>query len=177
MNTPATPKPSAKKPVAVMGAAAALVLSGLLATSESGKKQYLTPYYDQAGVLTYCDGLTGGGVKETDRFTPKECDNKKIAFIQNMSAQMGHCVPPMTDQQWIAWGHFTYNTGVAAFCKSSAASLLRQGNYTAACASMKRWTWITKPGIGPVNCRDAAQRCSGIPKRRDFEYGLCMDAI
>ena len=176
MNTTTVQQPSAKKPVAVMGAAAALVLSGLLATAESGKKQYLTPYYDQAGILTVCDGLTGSWIEVGKKYTTQECDQRKIAFIQNMSAQMGRCVPPMTDAQWIAWGHFTYNTGVRAFCNSGAANLLRQGKYVQACASMKQWTWITKPGIGKVNCRDPAQKCGGAPKRRDFEYGLCMDA-
>lgn len=170
------PQPTTKRKTAVMSVGAALVLGGILAASESSNRQVLTPYYDQAGVLTVCDGLTGSWIVVGKKYTPEECSQRKAAFIQGMSASMGQCVPPMTDQQWIAWGHFTYNTGVRAFCNSGAAALLRQHQYTAACASMRQWTWITKPGIGKVNCRDPNQRCSGIPKRRDFEYGLCMDA-
>lgn len=167
-----------KKPAKTMviSGAAATVLAGLLAMSESSNKMILVPYYDQAGILTVCDGLTGDWIKVGKKYTVEECNSRKAAFIQDMSVKMGHCVGPMTDPQWIAWGHFTYNTGTSAFCKSGAAKLLKQGRYTEACASMKQWTWITKPGIGKVNCRISANRCDGIPRRRDFEYGLCMDA-
>ena len=98
-------------------------------------------------------------------------------FIARMNDKIGHCIGPgLNDREWIAWGHFTYNIGTSAFCNSSAARYLREGKYMQACAQMGKWVYITKPDVGKVNCRVKANKCGGLPKRRDLEMKWCLDA-
>lgn len=163
-------KRSRKAPAALVAA-----LAVALGVSE-GRTHYA--YRDQAGVLTVCRGITGPGVIEGKFYSWAECDALEQAFITRMLGTIGKCVAPaaLTLGEWKAWGHFTYNIGTAAFCNSTAAKLLRAGKYEQACREMPKWTWLTKPGIGKVNCRIKANKCGGIPKRRDLELGMCLDA-
>lgn len=135
-------------------------------------------YYDQAGILTVCGGITGPGVVKGKFYSWAECDKLEVAYIERMNAGIGKCIGNggLNPKEWIAWGHFTYNVGTPTFCKSTAAKYLRAGKYAQACAQMAKWTYITKPGRGPVNCRIKAEKCSGIPKRRDLEMKWCLDA-
>lgn len=154
-------------------AAAVVALLASLAVFEGRE---FKPYYDQAGILTVCKGITGPGVVKGKWYTPSECDALETQFVARMNARIGHCVGELNEREWVAWGHFTYNTGTTAFCKSTAARLLREGKPLHACGQMLRWTYITKPGRGAVNCRIKAEKCGGIPKRRDYEHAMCMEA-
>ena len=153
----------------------AAVLALLLGGGMEGRKHL--PYYDQAGVLTVCGGITGPEVIKGKWYGWGECDALEQRFISRMTEKMGPCVGEgLNPGEWKAWGHFTYNVGITAFCKSTAAKRLQAGDHIGACKQMPKWTWITKPGRGLVNCRIKAENCNGIPKRRDFEYQMCMDA-
>lgn len=168
-----TPDPNKRTSKAPAGLAAALAL--LLGAGVEGREHWA--YVDQAGILTVCGGITGKGVVKGKFYSWAECDALEIAFIERMNAAIGKCIGVgLTPGEWKAWGHFTFNVGTTAFCKSTAASLLREGKYAQACAQMARWTYITKPGRGSVNCRIKAEKCGGIPKRRDLEMKWCLDA-
>lgn len=153
----------------------AVALAALLGASEG--REHL-PYVDQAGILTVCRGITGPEVVKGKWYGWGECDALEQRFITRMNAKIGRCIGPegLNADEWRAWGHFTYNVGTTAFCKSTAAKRLQAGDYLGACNQMLRWTYITKPGRGAVNCRIKAEKCGGIPKRRDMEHGMCMDA-
>lgn len=152
-----------------------VALAMLLGAGFEGREHI--PYVDQAGVLTVCGGITGAGVVAGKFYTWAECDALEQRFIERMIERIGHCIGVgLNPGEWKAWGHFTFNIGTTAFCKSTAARLLREGKYAQACAQMARWTYITKPGRGAVNCRIKAEKCGGIPKRRDFEMKMCLDA-
>lgn len=166
----AAPRRTRKAPAAVVGA-----LLASLAVYE-GERGYA--YRDQAGVLTVCRGITGPGVVAGKWYSRAECEVMERRFIDRMNATIGRCIAPaaLTLGEWKAWGHFTYNVGTTNFCTSTAARYLREGKYMQACAQMARWTYLTKPGRGKVNCRIKAEKCGGIPKRRDYEMQMCIDA-
>lgn len=152
----------------------AVALAALLGVSE-GREHYA--YYDQAGILTVCRGITGPEVIKGKWYGWGECDVLEQKFIARMTATMGRCIGDgLNLAEWKAWGHFTYNVGTANFCSSTAARMLQAGNYTGACNQMLRWTFIRKPGRGLVNCRVAAEKCGGLPKRRDLENKWCLEA-
>jgi lysozyme len=171
VNAPDPKKRTSKAPA---GLAAALAV--LLAAGVEGREHW--PYYDQAGILTVCGGITGPGVVKGKFYSWGECDKLEPAYIERMNATIGKCIAPgtLTFKGWLWWGHFTYNVGEPTFCKSTAAKLLRAGKYEDACRQMARWTFITKPGRGSVNCRVKAEKCGGIPKRRDLEMKGCLAA-
>lgn len=182
---PQAKPPSPAKGNMVIGVAAATILAGLLATSESSNRHISKPYYDQVGVLTVCDGLTGPWIDKNHRYSVAECAQRKRDYIRDMTAKMGRCVGPLTDDQWIAWGHFAYNIGTTRFCNSTAAKHLRAGNHMQACAQIMNFTVLTVPSRGKVNCKLPSNRkgpsrvegCDGIMNRRDAEYKMCMKAV
>lgn len=158
-----------------MPVAAIVLLLGLL-TSAEGRRY--TPYYDAAGILTVCDGITGPDVVQGKTYTDAECDTLGQRFVERMAAKIGRCVGPLTFGEWVAWGHFTYNIGTTAFCNSTAARLLRTGDHEAACRQMPRWRFVTIDGVR----RDCSvypwtKKCGGIPKRRALEQSMCLDAL
>ena len=166
-----TPDPNKRTRKAPLGVGIALALT--LGYSEG--REHL-PYYDQAGILTVCRGITGPEVVKGKFYSWAECDVLEQRFIARMNATIGKCIGVgLTPGEWKAWGHFTYNIGTTAFCNSTAARLLREGKFVQACAQMPKWTYLTKPGRGKVNCRIKAEKCGGIPKRRDLEFEMCMD--
>ena len=160
-------KPSAARSATItVGALAALGAS--LAFFEGGT--YQTPYYDSIGVLTVCQGITGPEVIKGKRYSMQECKTLKDNYIAKMSAKLSGCLngAGLTDNEWVAWGNFSYNVGAGAFCKSTAAKLIRAGNYYAACEQLPKWVYA-----GGRDCRVKGNNCGGIPVRREWERRTC----
>lgn len=175
MNTPAKPKSTAPAGVRAAAIAAAIVAS--LFVWESSNKRPLKPYRDIVGVLTVCNGITGSRVIPGKTYTEAECDALEQAYVARMVSRMGQCVAvPLTDGEWIAYGHWAYNVGTEAFCNSSLPRKLNAGDHVGACRGMAAWTWVTKNGK-KVNCRIAVNRCGGLPARRDYEVKMCLEAL
>ena len=171
-----------RKKVGVMSSAAALVLAGILAGQTELRKHYA--YYDVAGILTVCSGLTGSWIEKGKFYSNEECAKREAAYIQNMSSKMSKCgVGPLTDDSWIWWGHFTYNSGTAGFCASTAAKFLREKKYNEACDAIFLWDVITVKGK-KYHCSLPANRtgknriegCNGIMNRRELEHAQCKAA-
>lgn len=150
-------------------AAPLIVVAGILAALTGSEGRKLVPYYDIAGVLTVCDGITGPGVIKGRAYTNAECDRMGQVYVRRMLDNMGQCVRGEFEPHEIkAWGHFAYNVGTGAFCKSTAAKRLNAGERKAACAEISKWTYVAGK-----DCRIAANKCSGIVKRRDWERATC----
>ena len=180
--TPADPPRGGRKKVSVMTTLAAAGLAATLATKSELRKHY--PYYDVAGILTVCEGLTGSWIVKGKYYSDAECSKRTTEYIQQMSSRMTKCgVGPLTDESWKVWGHFTYNIGTPSFCASTAAKLLRQKKYNEACDQMLRWDVLTIKGK-KIHCsipenRKGANRvngCDGIMNRREMEYAECKAA-
>lgn len=183
--TPVTPTaPANGKSVKGPAFAIALIVAACCAALLPSEARKYTPYYDQAKVLTVCAGITGPAVRVHPGvpFTKDECDKLEKAYVTGMIYAMSSClsdaaVKDMKFDEWIAYGHWAYNVGTPAFCHSTVAVHLNAGNHEAACRAMGRWTFITKPGRGLVNCRDPKEKCGGLPKRRDYEVSMCLEAL
>lgn len=146
----------------------ALVAALLFAlTGAEGRK--LTPYKDIAGIWTVCDGITGKAVVPGRKYTNAECDRLGQEYVQKMLADMGQCVKGEYPLHVIkASGHFAYNVGTPAFCRSTMAKKLNAGDVPGACAEISKWTFVAGK-----DCRIAANKCSGIVKRREWERATC----
>lgn len=183
--TPAT-KPGVKKGPFVAGAVFIASLLALLAPSEGGRR--LAPYLDSVGIATACVGIIGPEVtrryKAHETFTEDECKALEYTYLSTMVRQMSRCVPANVMAQvhmgeMLAYAHWAYNTGTNAFCgNSSLHRKLVAGDHAGACKAMGNWTFVTLNGV-KVNCRlDKYKRlCGGIPKRRDYEVQMCLEAL
>jgi len=130
-------------------------------------------YLDHTGIPTVCVGVVKPGLRVGQVFTDAQCRAMEAEHIEKMLARMSKCVTePIGERELIAYAHFVYNVGETAFCRSHLVVRLNEGNHRAACAQMARWTWA-----GGKNCRDPANRCMGLAKRRDYEVNLCMEAL
>jgi lysozyme len=126
-------------------------------------------YHDIGGVLTVCDGITGQGVVAGKVYTDEECDELVASRMDELAGEALACVTvPLSVHETVAWIHFSYNVGPAAFCQSRAANLLNHGDHAQACAEISRWTWAAGK-----NCALASSGCSGLAKRRNRERAMC----
>jgi len=163
------PKPKWKLAAAPVAAVVAIVAA--LQTSE---QRVHTAYWDHLGkVWTVCAGITGPDVVEGLTLTDAECEAREVAYVEKMLARMGRCVAtPLTFNEIKAWGHFSYNVGNANFCGSTAARLLNEGRNREACEQITRWTLIKGK-----DCRNPANKCGGIVKRREWERQTCLSSL
>jgi lysozyme len=152
------------------GAAPLALVAALVASLFVWEGRPLEPYWDKLGrVWTVCAGVTGPGVVPGRRYTEAECDALEQGYVRVMLERMGRCVPGDLPPEVVkAFGHFAYNVGEGAFCSSTAAKKLREGDLAGACAQITRWTFV-----GGKDCRLASSRCSGIVKRREWERATC----
>ena len=176
-------KPAAGAAFTVIALAAGIGYA--LGPAEGG--QILTPYLDSAGIPTACTGVIGPEISRRYKakldFTVAECDAMENAYREKMVRLMQACVPlnvqqEMTYGEWVAYGHWAYNTGTGSFCNSTLARRLAAGDHAGACRAMASWTYITLNGR-KRNCRDPDMKriCSGIVTRRDNEVSWCMQAL
>ena len=165
----------AAAPLALIGA-----LVAALGTNDSAPEgRRYTPYYDSAGILTVCAGITGPAVVKGKRYTDEECTRLETAYVRTMLGHMGQCVRGEFEFHEIkAWGHFAYNIGTPAFCASTAAKRLNAGERQAACTEMWKWRLVRIDGVK----RDCAlpqwrSKCGGIIDRRQWEMATCQGRL
>lgn len=152
-------------------AAAPLVLvAAILTALHSHEGRPLKTYWDALGqVWTVCAGVTGEGVIPGKTYTPAECDALEQRYVARMLRRMGRCVTGEFDFHVIkGMGHFAYNVGETNFCASTAARLLNAGDVPGACRQITRWVYVKGK-----DCRLKANKCDGIPKRREWERATC----
>jgi lysozyme len=135
----------------------------------------LVAYRDIVGVLTICDGDTEN-VKTGMRETPAGCDRRLAKrLVRDFYKPLTRCIPGF-DGKPVGWGammiSLSYNVGVGAGCKSTAARLGRAGQYRASCEAA---TAFNKAGGKVIN---------GLVKRREMgdalrigEAELCVSAL
>ncbi|KAK6697393.1 hypothetical protein SNK04_014145 [Fusarium graminearum] len=141
---------SAGRKFGFAAAPAALVLALVAALGQNDpahEGRRYTPYYDSAGILTACAGITGPAVVKGKRYTDEECTRLETAYVQTMLGHMGQCVRGDFQFHEIkAWGHFAYNVGTNAFCTSTAARRLNAGERAAACDEIWKWRYVKVNG-------------------------------
>lgn len=167
-------KKSVSWPVALL-----LALAASLGGFEG--REYV-PYRDIGGVWTVCDGITGADVVIGKTYTDAECSALLMPAIEaHLSEVERQCVPNMRTlplNVQFAVGHLAYNVGAGAVCRrrsgapTTIAKSLPIFDIPRACAAIKSYT-----RVAGKDCRDPANKCTGIPRRRAFEAGVCDGSI
>lgn len=143
---------------------AALVLSASvlvgIATHEGYRGEAYTPV--PGDVKTIGFGETHG-VKAGDKTDPVRALINLQASADQYANAVKRCAPvPMYQREFDSYVSLTYNIGPTAFCGSTLAQKLREGDYTGACRQILRWD------------RFKGKRLRGLTKRRQAEYQTCM---
>ncbi len=103
------------------------------------------------------------GVKLGQSITPDRALVRLLADATKFEQAVKRCAPvPMTSNEFSAFVSLAYNVGETAFCNSTAARLLRAGDYEGACRQILRWD------------RFKGAPLAGLTKRRQQEFELCM---
>jgi GH24 family phage-related lysozyme (muramidase) len=126
-------------------------------------------YYDPPGIPTVCYGHTGRDVQTGKVYTDAEC----AALLTEDMARAVHaveaCQPGLPPKVLIAFSDAVFNMGPTIACntaQSTAARLLRAGQFDAACNQLPRWD---KARVG-----GQLVTLPGLTKRRAIERDLCL---
>jgi len=121
-------------------------------------------YYDPVRIKTACVGHTGPELRLGQTFTKEECDEMLNADLVHTANGIRDCIDvPLSTNQTAAFVSFAFNVGVDAFCKSTLARTLNEGDYAGACAQLSRWVY------------SGGQRLPGLERRRAAERAMCEE--
>lgn len=119
-------------------------------------------YRDPIGIVTACVGHTATA-QMGKTYTAAECRQLLSADLAEHDAGLQNCVSTeMPDNVHAAFLSFTFNVGVAATCKSTAARYLNAARWEDACRELLRWT------------KAGGKELAGLVRRRQAEFQLCM---
>lgn len=159
-----------KKPAKRLGPrlAAGAAITAIAITFVGGHEGLrLKAYKDPVGIPTICFGETKG-VRMGDVKTREQCDALLIESLQAHAERMEACLKDpdaLPDLTYVAFSSFAYNVGTGAFCKSTLAKRVNEGNLTAACDELLKWN---KAG-GKV--------LPGLTRRRQEERQMCREGL
>lgn len=161
---------SKRAKMAIAGATTAIALSiGVLIKPWEGTK--LVSYPDIVGVWTVCTGETKG-IGPNMHFTPTQCEKILTSRVQNdFYKPLTKCIPGF-DQKPIGWRaamiSLSYNVGIGAACKSTAAAMARANRIADSCLAMTRFN-----RAGGKVVRGLVKRRTDGDASRMGEYELC----
>lgn len=123
----------------------------------------------------------GQALKPGEAVTPPQALARKLRDIQAFESQIKLCVNvPLHQHEYDAFTSMIYNVGPGkegvsdGFCylkrggNSTLVKRLNAGDYAGACAAISDWTMFQGK-----DCRDPANRCAGLVKRRAAERAMC----
>ena len=103
------------------------------------------------------------GVKMGDTITVSKAIERLHRDTGKAESAIGRCVKvPLAQHEFDAFTSFAFNVGVEAFCTSTLVKKLNAGDYSGACAELKRWVYVD------------GRRVQGLVNRREAEFRLCM---
>lgn len=156
----------------VAGVAAGIVIAaGFLIVHEG---EVLGSYADPVHgwrVPTACYGQTGPHIRMGQVFSRAECRAMLDAELVSKAQQLDRCITrPLPDHSAAAVLSLAYNAGTSAVCGSTMVRQINQGAPPAVyCEQLSRWVYA-----GGRDCRNPANNCRGIVKRRADERTLCL---
>lgn len=146
---------------------AAAALAVVIAAPAEGLRQYA--YYDPVGILTTCMGHTGPDVVKGRKYSLEECDAFLTDDMREAIQIVDQCVPGLPVEMLAAFGDAVFNSGPKIACdtkNSTAARLLKAGNYVEACNQLPRWNKARVAGF--------MVELPGLTTRRGKEQALCL---
>ena len=122
------------------------------------------PYKDIAGINTVCFGETR---VEMRRYSDAECLAMLNKAVEGFANQVLQCTPILASHpyQLAAATSLSYNIGIGAYCRSTAAKLFNSGDLRSGCNAMTLWN---KAGGRVVQ---------GLVNRRKAERQLCLTGL
>ena len=103
------------------------------------------------------------GVKLGDTTTPTVALARALTDLGKFDAALKKCVRvPLHQHEYAAYLSLAYNIGPTAFCSSTLVKKLNAGDYTGACAEIRKWD------------KFKGQPLAGLTKRREAEYVQCL---
>ena len=147
--------------------ATAIALATAIAIPAEGLRQKV--YFDPPGILTVCFGHTGTDVVRTKIYSIDECKALLNKDMLNAVNIVERCQPGLPPNVLAAFSDSVYNAGPTIACntnQSTAARLLKAGDYEAACKQLPRWDKAKLAGI--------MVSLPGLTKRRNKEMALCL---
>lgn len=157
--------PSNLKKTGIAGAVCAAAMAICLPFTAQNEGLRLKAYLDPAGISTVCYGETLD-VTPGETKTPQECQAMLAIRLGYFAWQVQSVVKvPMKPAMLAALADFSYNTGVAAFQRSTMLRKLNSGDSQGACDELLRWTTAK----GHV--------LMGLVRRREAERALCIKGI
>ena len=158
----ATPDPAARR----RRLTAAAALATVIAIPAEGIRQYA--YFDPPGILTVCYGSTTDVVAGR-RYSMEECKARLDADMMVAVQAVERCAPGLPEKPLAAFADAVYNMGPTIVCNTSAstaARLLKAGDWQAACRQLPRWDKARVAGVMVA--------LPGLTKRRAEEMALCL---
>lgn len=146
--------------------AAAAAVATLIAIPAEGLRQ--VAYYDPPGILTVCYGSTTDVVAGR-RYSLEECRARLDADMMKAVEAVERCAPGLPEKPLAAFSDAVYNLGPTIVCStasSTAARMLRAGDWQGACKQLPRWDKARVAGVMIT--------LPGLTKRRAAEMALCL---
>lgn len=147
--------------------AAAAALATAIALPAEGLRR--VAYYDPPGILTVCNGHTGADVVKGKVYSLAECSAFLTTDMQGALGAVDRCHPGLPVPVLAAFADAAFNIGPMVACdtrNSTAARLLRAGDYAGACQQLPRWNRARVLGV--------MVELPGLTKRRAAERELCL---
>lgn len=149
--------------------ALATALATALAVPAEGLRRIA--YYDPPGILTACRGHTGPDVVKGKIYSLAQCDAWMTDDMRKAVTAVERCVPGLPVNVLAAFSDAAFNIGPKIACNtaaSTAARLLKAGDYAAACRQLPRWDKASVAGM--------MVSLPGLTKRRAAEMAVCLRA-
>lgn len=134
---------------------------------------YLVSYGDIANpkLLTVCYGSTNN-VDPNKTYTKEECLDLLDEEMTDAIETVDRCVPNLPVHVLAAFGDAVYNMGPKIACNtkdSTAARMLKAGDYIGACMQLPRWNKANFAGV--------MLPLPGLTKRRNAEMNVCLHGL
>lgn len=167
--TAATPRRPAKAALTAGAFAAAIAVATpvIMAWEGDGGR---VGYRDIVGVATSCYGHTGPDVVVGKRYTATECRGQLSKDVAKHAEGIRACIKVAVPvESFAAFTSFSFNVGVAGFCRSTVNRKLNAGDLAGACAGLSAWDKARVNGkLQPVR---------GLTRRRAAERALCEKGL
>lgn len=155
---------------AALGGTALVALGVGFTGGWEGKRN--VAYLDIVGVPTVCYGETRG-IRLGMRFTDAQCDAMLVEGLGDFAAGIEACVPALadpkrvSDKTYVAHLSLSYNIGIRAYCRSTAARLMNAGRerWADACHAIRKFNMA------------GGRVIRGLDRRRAAEEKLCLEGL
>lgn len=149
----------------------AAIIGALMVMTPELEGTRLKAYPDTGGVWTICTGHTSG-VRRGDVATRPQCAAYLRDDLQAVVSWVLQTFPKATLMCKVALADMAFNAGRTAVGKSSMARLVLAGDFRGAAQAFMLWMYVAGK-----DCRDLANNCYGIVKRRMLQRDLCLEGV